>query len=314
MKTPQPLVHSVASAFSPLAGGPAWPREGSPPVREDAAAQRRQRIEHDFQAEQRQQRRSGRRRQTVLGVLGVLLFLLAWEIAPRVVPGINTKMFPPPSQVWGVFWEMTYTKGEIWPHVGASLQRALWGFIVGGGLGVAVGVLTGRVTVLRQLSDPVLHGLRAIPAIAIVPLAIVWFGLGDVSKVALIAWGAFFPVWINTFIGVRDIPATYLRSAATLGAGRWATLAQVALPAALPFVFAGLRHATATAFVVLVAAELVGAEEGLGFLISFAHLVFRVDVMFVGLLYLGAIGFAADQLFAWALHRFFPWYGAEARR
>jgi ABC-type nitrate/sulfonate/bicarbonate transport system permease component len=314
MKTPQPRVHSVASALSPLAGGAAGISVDPPLVRDVAEVQRRLPIEQDFQAAQRQQRRSGRRRQVALGIFGVVLFLLLWELAPRVVPGINTKMFPPPSQVWSVFWEMSYTKGDIWPHVGASLQRALWGFIVGAGLGVAVGVLTGRVTVLRQLSDPVLHGLRAIPAIAIVPLAIVWFGLGDVSKVALIAWGAFFPVWINTFIGVRDIPATYLRSAATLGAGRVATLVQVALPAALPFVFAGLRHATATAFVVLVAAELVGAEEGLGFLISFAHLVFRVDIMFVGLLYLGAIGFAADQLFAWALQRFFPWYGAEARR
>lgn len=309
MKTPTASPH--AAAVDALAGG----GSGAWRQRPDATGlSRRERIEQDFQREQREQRRSGVRRQGVLGLLGVLAFLALWEIAPRVVPGINTKMFPPPSQVAGVFIDMTFRSGEIWPHVGASLQRAFWGFLLGASTGIAAGVLTGRITVLRQLSDPVLHGLRAIPAIAIVPLAIVWFGLGDLSKVMLIAWGAFFPVWINTFFGVRDIPVVYLRSAATLGAGRWATLAQVALPAALPFVFAGLRHATATSFVVLVAAELVGAEEGLGFLISFAHLVFRVDIMFVGLLYLGGIGFLADQLFAWLLGRFFPWYGAEARR
>ncbi|MET3394384.1 ABC-type nitrate/sulfonate/bicarbonate transport system permease component [Variovorax sp. 1140] len=271
-------------------------------------------IERDFRREQLAQRRRGRRRQLLLGAGGVLAFLAAWEIAPRVIPGINTKMFPPPSQVAGVFVEMTFRTGEIWPHVGASLLRALWGFLLGASCGIVAGVLTGRSATLRQFTDPVLHGLRAIPAIAIVPLAIVWFGLGDLSKVMLIAWGAFFPVWVNTFIGVRDIPVVYLRSAAALGAGPLATMVQVALPAALPFVFAGLRQATAVSFVVLVAAELVGAEQGLGFLISFAHLVFRVDIMFVGLLFLGAIGFLADQLFAWLLHRFFPWYGADARR
>ncbi|MDQ8035125.1 MAG: ABC transporter permease [Bordetella sp.] len=278
------------------------------------SAERRALVEQDFLRGRQRHRLGALGRQVLLGIAGCLLFLLAWEIAPRVVPGINPKMFPPPSQVAGVFAQMTWGTGEIWPHVGASLQRAVWGFLLGASLGVAAGVLTGRSALLRQLSDPVLHGLRAIPAIAIVPLAIVWFGLGDVSKVMLIAWGAFFPVWVNTFIGVRDIPPVYLRSAATLGARPAAAVLQVALPAALPFVFAGLRQATAVSFVVLVAAELVGAEKGLGYLISFAHLVFRVDIMFVGLIYLGAIGFAADQLFAWLLNRFFPWYGAQARR
>lgn len=271
-------------------------------------------VEQQFRARQKRAQRDGARNQVLLGIAGVLIFLLLWEIAPRVVPGINTRMFPPPSHIASVFAEMTWGTGEIWPHVGASLKRAVLGFLLGSSLGIAVGVLTGRSRLLRQLSDPILHGLRAIPAIAIVPLSIVWFGLGDVSKVMLIAWGTFFPVWVNTFIGIRDIPPVYLRSAAALGTSPLATVWQVALPAALPFVFAGLRHATAVAFVVVVAAELVGAEAGLGYLISFAHLVFRVDVMFIGLIYLAGIGFLADQLFAWLLHRYFPWYGAEGRR
>ncbi|RMX08676.1 ABC transporter permease [Corticibacter populi] len=273
-----------------------------------------QALEREFLARHRSRKQRALQQQIWLGSLGILLFLLAWEVAPRVIPGVNIKMFPPPSHIVGVFAQMTWTTGEIWPHLGASLLRALWGFLLGSIAGILVGVTTGRWLVLRQISDPVLHGLRAIPAIAIVPLAIVWFGLGDISKVMLIAWGTFFPVWINTFIGVRDIPQVYLRSAATLGTRPGAMLLQVALPAALPFIFAGLRQATAVAFVVLVAAELVGAEKGLGYLISFAHLVFRVDIMFVGLIYLGAIGFLVDQLFAWSLHRFFPWYGADAKR
>lgn len=273
-----------------------------------------QALEREFLARHRSRKRQALLQQAWLGGLGVLLFLLVWELAPRVIPGVNIKMFPPPTHIVEVFADMTWGSGEIWPHLGASLLRALWGFLLGSAAGILVGVTTGQWLALREISDPVLHGLRAIPAIAIVPLAIVWFGLGDLSKVMLIAWGTFFPVWINTFIGVRDIPQVYLRSAATLGTRPGAQLLQVALPAALPFIFAGLRQATAVAFVVLVAAELVGAEKGLGYLISFAHLVFRVDIMFVGLIYLGAIGFLVDQLFAWSLHRFFPWYGADAKR
>jgi len=274
----------------------------------------RESIEKGFLATRAHDQRRAGWRQIGLGLVGVVIFLCLWEIAPRVLPGVNTKMFPPPSDTVRELYAMSFKTGEIWPHVAASLKRAVMGFLLGASLGVVIGVVTGRSTVLRQLSDPLLHGFRAIPAIAIVPLAIVWFGLGDLSKVMLIAWGTFFPVWVNTFIGVRDLPPVYLRSAASLGASRVQQVFLVALPAALPFVFAGLRQATAVAFVVLVAAELVGAEQGLGYLISFAHLVFRVDVMFVGLIFLGAIGFAADHLFASLLTRLFPWYGGESRR
>ncbi len=271
-------------------------------------------IEQSFLASRARDGRRARWRQLALGLVGVLLFLAVWEVLPRVMPGVNVKMFPPPSDTVRELYAMVLGTGEIWPHIGASLRRALLGFVLGASLGVLIGVVTGRSATLRHLSDPLLHGFRAIPSIAIVPLAIVWFGLGDLSKVMLIAWGTFFPVWVNTFIGMRDLPPIYLRSAASLGASNMQQLFLVGLPAALPFVFAGLRQATAVAFVVLVAAELVGAEQGLGYLISFAHLVFRVDIMFVGLIALGAIGFAADQLFAGLLHKLFPWYGGESRR
>ena len=109
-------------------------------------------IERDFRREQLAQRRRGRRRQLLLGAGGVLAFLAAWEIAPRVIPGINTKMFPPPSQVAGVFAEMTFRTGEIWPHVGASLLRALWGFLLGASCGIVAGVLTGRSATLRAMA------------------------------------------------------------------------------------------------------------------------------------------------------------------
>ena len=270
------------------------------------------RIEERFERDLLRSRRRRRIRRLLLNVAGVILFLIVWEIAPRVVPGVNLQMFPPPSGVVGTLWDLV-ASGELAGHAWSSLKRAIFGFVLGSSAGVFVGLLTGRLALLRDLSDPVLHSLRSIPSIAFVPLAIVWFGLGETPKVALITWGTFFPVWVNTFIGVRDVPSIYVRSAASLGASQTGIMLQVVLPAALPFIIAGLRQATAVAFVILVAAELVGASSGLGYLISFSHLVFRVDMMFVGLMALGALGFLADALFAAALDKIFPWYGAEAR-
>ena len=271
-----------------------------------------EKIEESFRFDLQRRRRRRRVQRLMLNVAGVILFLIIWEVAPRVVPGVNLQMFPPPSGVVGTLWDLV-ASGELAGHAWSSLKRAVSGFVLGSTAGILVGLLTGRLMIMRDLSDPVLHSLRSIPSIAFVPLAIVWFGLGETPKIALITWGTFFPVWVNTFIGVRDVPNIYVRSAASLGASPTGVMLQVVLPAALPFVIAGLRQATAVAFVILVAAELVGASSGLGYLISFSHLVFRVDMMFVGLMALGALGFLADTLFAAALDRIFPWYGAEAR-
>jgi len=270
-------------------------------------AAERTRLEQHVLEVRRQSQHQMRLRKLLLGVVGMLVFLLVWEVAPRVVEGVNMLMFPPPSVVIKTFWSMTIS-GEIWPHMLASLYRILIGFVVGASTGVLVGVVTGSSALARYISDPILHGLRAIPVIAIVPLAIVWLGLGDIAKIVLIAWGVFFPVWVNTFIGIRSVSILYLRSATSMGANGLQLMFLVALPAALPYVFAGLRQATSLAFVVMVAAELAGAETGLGFLISYSHLVFRIDMMFVGLIYLGALGFLADQFFVAMLHKFFPWY------
>jgi ABC-type nitrate/sulfonate/bicarbonate transport system permease component len=307
----------MSAADRPHSASPSAARESGPVIPAGTAPAmtqvERESIERAFDAEQRAIKLGRLRRQVTLNVTGVVLFLLLWEIAPRIVPGINLQMFPPPSNVVGTLGDMIMS-GELLKHTLASLQRAVLGFMIGGSLGVLIGLLTGQLTAMRSLTDPVLHGLRSIPAIAFVPLAIVWFGLGEISKVALITWGTFFPVWLNTFIGVRDVPNVLLRSAASLGCRGRDMMFRVVLPSALPFILAGLRQATATAFVMLVAAELVGASSGLGFLISFSHLVFRVDMMFVGLMALGALGFGADRIFVALLPRIFPWYGGEARR
>jgi ABC-type nitrate/sulfonate/bicarbonate transport system permease component len=254
---------------------------------------------------------SRRRRQTiwrlVFNLIGILLFLGAWEAIPRLVPWINKVLFPPPSKVFATLWPMLLS-GEIAHNVLVSLGRAGAGFLIAAVLGIAAGVLTARLRVLQHLTEPLLHGFRAIPVIALVPISVLWFGIGESAKIALVATGAFFPIWIATFIGVRDVHVVYLRSAACLGAGRMATMLWVILPAALPFILTGLRQAMAISLIVLVAAELSGATAGVAYMMSMGHQLFRVDVMFIGLLLLGTLGFLFDRLFVLLTQRLFPWY------
>jgi ABC-type nitrate/sulfonate/bicarbonate transport system permease component len=255
--------------------------------------------------------RSQRRRQMVLrlafNLIGVLCFLAAWEAIPQVVPWINKVLFPPPTKVVGTLWPMILS-GEIAHNVIVSLGRAGAGFLIATVLGIAAGVMTARLRVLQHLTEPLLHGFRAIPVIALVPVSVLWFGIGETAKIVLVATGAFFPIWIATFIGVRDVHIVYLRSAACLGAGRIATMFWVILPAALPFILAGLRQAMAISLIVLVAAELSGATAGVAYMMSMGHQLFRVDVMFIGLLLLGTLGFLFDRLFVLLTQRLFPWY------
>jgi NitT/TauT family transport system permease protein/sulfonate transport system permease protein len=227
---------------------------------------------------------------------------------PRLIPSVNLLMFPPPSGVIDALRDLVGS-GELAEHAIVSVMRALSGFAIGGSGGIVIGLLTARVLPLRYLSDPVLHGLRSVPGIALVPLAIIWFGIGETSKIALITWGAFFPVWINSFLGARDVSTVLVRSAESLGCRGGRMLFRVVLPAALPLILAGLRQSLTVALIVMVAAELIGARNGLGQLISSSHQLFRVDYMFVGLLTLGAVGFSLDRVFAILLTWLFPWYG-----
>jgi ABC-type nitrate/sulfonate/bicarbonate transport system permease component len=273
----------------------------------DLAGERTVPFEDSFKTAHLRTLRIALLRRIGLNVLGVLIFVAAWEAVPRYSSWINEVLFPPPSQVIQTFVPMLWS-GEIARNIVVSLARAASGFAVALVLGLAAGLLTARVRTLQYLAEPLLHGFRAIPTIALVPLSILWFGIGEPSKVALVAWGAFFPIWITTFIGVRDVHVVYLRSAACLGASRIATLLLIVLPAALPFILSGIRQAIAVSLIVLVAAELSGASAGVAYMMSQGHQLFRVDIMFIGLVLLGTFGFLADRIFVALARRLFPWY------
>lgn len=268
-------------------------------------------AEAAFLASHRRHQQRNRLKTLALNILGVLLFLAIWEILPRAGLVANIILFPPPSTVVASSWPMILS-GEIPYNILVSLGRSGAGYLIAAILGIAVGLATARIVVIRDLLEPLLHGFRSLPVIALVPISVLWFGIGEGAKIALVAIGAFFPIWINTFIGVRDVHQIYLRSAACLGAGRFQTLLLVILPAALPFIIAGMRQGIAIALIVLVAAELAGARAGVAYMMSMGHQLFRVDIMFAGLFILAALGFLCDRLFVALCRRLFPWYRPAA--
>jgi NitT/TauT family transport system permease protein/sulfonate transport system permease protein len=247
---------------------------------------------------------SGAVSRVLIPVVSLVGTFAVWEAAVRITGSQAT--IPPPSAVASAAQEL-WSSGALLDSVGWSTRRALLGFAVGSVAGVLVGLMTGRMRLVRILLEPLIQLLRPIPALAWVPVSILWFGVGESPKIFLIALGVFFPVWLSTHLGVSATPAIFLEVASTLGVPSRATFFRVAFPAALPHIVSGLRVAFALAFILLVAAELTGTSVGLGALISQASLIYRPDRMFVGMLALGVLGAVVDQLLTRAIRRLNYW-------
>jgi ABC-type nitrate/sulfonate/bicarbonate transport system permease component len=187
--------------------------------------------------------------------------------------------------------------GELAVHVAASLKRLAVGFVVGGAAGIAVGVAVGFFSVAEALGTPVIAATFPIPKIALLPLLILWLGIGETSKIAVIALGVFFPLALNTYAGVRQADPLLIRAAVSFGAGRWSVIRKVVLPAALPMVFAGLKLGAGTALLLLVAAEMIAVESGIGFLVLHAANLMATTKLMVGIVLLSLLGILSH----WAL-------------
>jgi len=248
-----------------------------------------------------------RNQNNLTNVLSILLFLTVWELFSRF-GSLSINLFPPPSWVVQELWRMIQS-GMWFNDVWVSSRRVLSGFVTGSSIAIIVGLMTGRIPIVRALLEPVIQLLRPIPSIAWVSISIFWFGLGESSKLFLISYGVFFHVWLNTHIGVSTVDPTLLRAARSLGAKGRRLFFEVILPAGLPFIIAGLRSGVAVAFIVVVAAELTGASAGVGYRISHSREIFRADRMMVGLMTLGVLGGLADQIFARLSKRLVFWSG-----
>lgn len=208
----------------------------------------------------------------------------------------SPQVLPSPARVWSSATSMA-TEGTLFTDLYWSGRRALTGFLLGSVLAIAVGALTARSKIVNTMLEGTLQAIRPIPAIALVPLAILWFGIGEESKLFLVSLGVFFPVWITAHTGIAATRRDYLQVAACLDASRRQTLFEVVLPAALPMIVAGLRVGIATSFILIVAAEMTGATSGLGFRLDQARLFSQADRLFVALVFLGLLGALADGVF-----------------
>lgn len=241
----------------------------------------------------------------LLSISSPLLLLAISEGACRA-GWVNTGFFPPPSAVLEELTHLVAT-GVIFVHVGISLTRILAGFLLGAVPGVMIGLAMGLSPVVRALVQPLVNATFPIPKVAILPLFILMFGMGELSKYAIIAVTVVYLVLINTYEGVRDISPLHLDVGHNFGASRLMMFRDIAFPGALPQILAGLRISLGVALLVIVAAEFVGAKSGIGFLIWNSWQVFEVEKMYVGLLASAVLGFLFSLGFDLLERALLPW-------
>ena len=238
-------------------------------------------------------------------VLSPLILVLIWEIAARIGL-VDTRFFPSPSAIISV-GEQMIVSGELMTHVSISLQRIVIGFVLGAVSGVLIGIAMGLWRPMRDIIEPLVDATFPIPKIAILPLFIMIFGLGEESKYAIIATLVIYLVLINSASGVQNIDRIYLDVGKNFGASRRLVFVDIALPGALPTILAGLKLGMGVALLVIVSAEFVGAKSGIGFLIWTSWQVFEVEKMYVGLVVSALLGLAMAVGLDWLEKRLIPW-------
>src|SRR5450830_46454 len=226
--------------------------------------------------------------------------IAVWELAARA-GWLSSRVLPEPLAVARAFWTLG-ASGELWLHLKTSLWRATLGFAIGGGLGLLLGLLTGSFRHAETLLDTTLQMVRNIPALALIPLVILWFGIDETAKLFLLAVGVFFPVYLNTFHGIRAADQGLIEMARSYGLSGWPLHRDVILPAALPSILVGVRFSLGLVWVLLIVAETISAQAGIGYMTMNAREFLQTDVVLVGILLYALLGKLAD-LFSRGLER-----------
>jgi NitT/TauT family transport system permease protein len=241
----------------------------------------------------------------LLSIISPLALLLLWDVLVRLGV-IDARFFPAPSTVATTLWAMAKS-GELWINTEASLVRLFWGFLVGGIPALGLGIAMGLSPLLRAIVEPLIAATYPIPKSAIMPLILLIFGLGEASKIAMVAIGVFFPVAMNAVTGVLEINKIYLDVGRNYQASRWQVFRTIALPGALPFIMTGIKLGVGLGLILIAISEMLGAKSGLGYLIWNAWQILDVNVMYVGLFMIALLGFLFTHVLN-ALERWVvPW-------
>ncbi|TKD21751.1 ABC transporter permease subunit [Rhodobacter capsulatus] len=229
-----------------------------------------------------------------------VLALALWEGLARAGV-IRANVLPAPSAVLAAGWALTLS-GDLARNIAVSAARALTGFLLGGGIGFALGLANGLSAQSRALTDTTLQMIRNIPHLALIPLVILWFGIGEEAKIFLVALGVFFPIYVNTLLGIQSTDPQLIEMGRIYGMGRARLFARVILPGALPAIFTGLRYGLGIMWLTLIVAETISAQAGLGYMAMQAREFLQIDVVVLSILIYALLGKLADSL-ARALER-----------
>jgi sulfonate transport system permease protein len=220
--------------------------------------------------------------------------IVLWQLASQL-GWLSARVLPAPWAVAQAFWKLS-ASGEMWQHVAKSSTRALSGFAVGGGLALGLGLLTGSLRSAETLLDTTLQMVRNVPPLALIPLVILWFGIDESAKLFLVSLGVFFPIYVNTFHGIRTVDAGLIEMARSCGLSGWQLYRQVVLPGALPSILVGVRFSLGFMWVILIVAETISAQSGIGYMTINAREFLQTDVVLVGILLYALLGKLADLL------------------
>ncbi len=231
--------------------------------------------------------------------------LLAWELAARL-GWLSARLLPAPSDIAVAFWT-TLLDGSLPRHVAVSAERAAKGLVIGGAAGFALGFLNGAFKTAETLLDSSLQMLRNVPHLAIIPMVILWFGIGEEAKIFLVSIGVLFPIYLNTFHGIRSVDRGLVEMARVYGLGPVALYRRVILPGALPSILLGLRYALGIMWLTLIVAETISASSGIGYMTMNAREFLQTDLVLLGIIVYALLGKLADSLTRWLERRALAW-------
>jgi NitT/TauT family transport system permease protein len=238
-------------------------------------------------------------------VIGIVSILVLWEVICHLelVPPL---FLPAPSSILLAGWDML-TSGELHENILASLFRIAVGYAIGAVCGIVFGLVLGFSRWVDAVLTPIVYSIYPIPKIALLPLIILWLGIGETPKFTMIALGVFFPVVINTYSGVKNVDPIWIKAAVTFGSSHLNVIRKVILPGSLPMIFAGLKLAAGTSLLLLVSAEMIAAQQGLGSMIlHYGNLMITTKLM-VGVLILSLLGLLFNRGLQWLEHKLLPW-------
>lgn len=225
-------------------------------------------------------------------LIGPVLLVAVWQ-ALHTTGLVDTRTLAPPTAVVSAGWDLL-ERGELQTHLWVSMRRAFIGLSIGVSAGVAIAVVAGLFRRGEELIDPVMQILRAVPVLGLLPLVIIWFGIGEAPKIAIVATGTAFPVYINTYAAIRSVDAKLVEAATSFGVSRWGLVRDIVLPGSLPGFLVGLRYSLTAAWLLMIVAEQINARSGIGYLMNDARAWFRTDIIVLGLAIYGVLGLLTD--------------------